>query len=353
MKGTTWKKLTRADLRKFDDIATNAILTAMDAGGVGRMNTNGHVVIRGQNGLTMSVTQNTSMPRVKQNIEADLRRVFPQLSKKKDMTQSAVTPTFTDIELPQATTSNGNRTVNTVTSIQSVSADDKMLPCAAKGCEKEFVTYGARLTHMRTEHFICKWEGIDVEHDDPNYRCDLADGEPYVAASRQGLAGHVNVYHNGHKPWMHRDNSREARVAAAQKGAATRAANRVVDTPTVTAPAVKATAGTTVAEHGASLKPTPAILATKSAEKVAPARNTPAATSDEASKEHRGLPAGEVKHAPTTPAAKLAAIRELLGEDPKVAVLQAKVDELQAKNDELQAHLDLIREALNLDKPKK
>jgi hypothetical protein len=76
-------------------------------------------------------------------------------------------------------------------------------------------------------------------------------------------------------------------------------------------------------------------------EKLAEPRNVGGTTHDKSSEEHRGLPKGEVKHRATTPAAKLAAIRQILGDDPRVAQLQAEVDELKAQ-------LELVAEVLHL-----
>ena len=58
--------------------------------------------------------------------------------------------------------------------------------------------------------------------------------------------------------------------------------------------------------------------------------------------EHRGLPTVAVPHKPTSPAAILAAIRDLLGPDPRVNALERHVGELEAQ-------LSLVREALALD----
>lgn len=232
------------------------------------------------------------------------------------MNQRSAVPTFTDIELPGATVStNGKAT-------QVAPPEPELLPCPARKCEKEFATEGARYAHIRDDHKTCTWEDCNVG---PN-------GTAYVADNKQALAGHVNIHHKGNKPWEHRDNSFKARSAAAHKGAVTKLSRGLVKN----VKSVAVPAGSTVGEHKASLTP-----AKKAAAKPVKKAAVPLRTD---SSEHRDL---------TTPAAKLAAIREVLGEDPRVTALQAEIADLKAKNEELQAHLDLVREALNLDKPKK
>lgn len=334
--GTKWKKLGRGDLTKFDDVATKAVLTAMERGGIGRVSARGHATIRAEGGGTMSVSGNTSAPHAVQNIQADLKRLFPEPAPKDPTMNGDTRPAFTDatFALPQATINGNGR------STMEPDELEKLLPCPAKGCDKEFVTEGARYAHVRDEHATCEWEGPDDEHDDPTYRCDLGpDGTAWVGLGKAAIAGHVAIKHRGNRPWEHRDPNQ--RAASAKKGAATRAKNAATARAKEAGrqQLVAASAGTTVGEHRASLD-------TPSEKKQPKARNDSPANSDTTTREHRGLPQGDVKHRPTTPAAKLAAIRELLGEDPRVAVLQAKVEELQA-------HLDLVREALNLDIPKK
>lgn len=341
--GTKWKKLTRRDLTKFDDVATKAILTAMERGGIGRVSARGHATIRAsESSGTMSISGNTSAPHIVQNIQADLNRLFPEPAPTKDPSMNGdVTPTFTSpadtFELPGATIiSENGRTAD-------VTPDEELLPCLAKGCDKEFVTGGARYAHIRDDHATCEWEGPDAEHDDPSYTCNMApDGTAFVGMGKQSVAGHVNIHHRGNKPWLHRDPS--GYKASARKGAETRAAKlaaeRAKEAGRQQLVAMAAAAATTP-EPQPSLETAPP---TKDAPK---ARNVSAPKADTSTTEHRGLPQGKVTHRPTTPAAQLAAIRAILGDDPKVAKLQAEVDELKA-------HLDLVREALNLNNiPKK
>ncbi len=310
MRGTGWKKLTRNDLVNFDDIATDAVLTAMSLGAIGRITGRGHFNIRGRDRQTMSVTHNTSAPRVQQSIEQDLRRLFPELREKKikesvNMEGELSTTLIPTVKVPEAT----NGSVMT----------EEMLECPVKDCDKEFVTDGALYAHVRDDHATCTETVMpDGTHSDG---CHFGlNGAAYVGMDGRAVAGHVNIQHYGNKPWTKRDNSFEARQKAALKGAATKALK---------------------AKKAATPKPTPVA-------KVMPEQVAVPVTKVAESKEseHRGLPQGDVKHQPTTPAAKLAAIRAILGDDPKVAALQAEVEELRA-------HLDLVREALSLDTPKK
>jgi hypothetical protein len=333
MKGTRWKKLTRGDLTHFDDIGRDAILTAMERGGIGRVSGRGHATIRGAAGGTMSVTRNTN-GRVADNIRSDLQRLFPESTQNgtptKDKGQQMQNDSITDRaeQIYRDPMDDGPTQV-------APPAEDALRPCPAKGCDKEFYSTLALNTHIETDHAVCTWEGPDVEHDNPDYRCDLGpNGVAFVGGGlnpRQSVAGHVNIQHKGNKPWLMRDNDPAARKASAKKGAATRAAKYG-----------------TKAEVEAKPEPEPPITAYKDRDgwhpvpEPAPTPPPVAKVAESKQPEHRGLPTGTVQHKPASPAAKLAAIRAILGDDPKVAALQAEVEELRA-------HLDLVREALSLD----
>lgn len=326
---TTWKKLTRTDISHFDKDAKRIVLTAMRLGGTGRIGNQGHALIRAaDNDETMSVSRKSSVPNRLENMQKDLRRLFPQ----SDLTtadESTATMNHTlstsDPDSTNVLTTNENGVVVTAT------GDEQMIPCPAKGCDKEFVTEGAKLAHIRNYHFTCGWVGADVDHDDPNYRCDHGtDGTAFIGLTKNAVGGHTNVKHLGSRPWEHRDPAK--RSASAQKGAATRAANAAK----AAGRTVKAATPKLVDVHD-----NPAVVA-PNVERVATERS-----------EHRGLPTGDVKHKPLTDAAKLQAIRELLGQDPKVAFLEAANAKLQAKIDELEAQLALVAEVLHLATPVK
>lgn len=324
MRGTPWKKLTRADLQGcFDDIGTKVILTAMDRGGTGRISNRGHATIRHPDGVrTMSVTRDSSSRKAK-NMWGDLQRLFPEepattptsaVNNKENSTmhEDLRRPPFTGIELPAATT--GNDSLLTP-------VEGQLMPCPAKRCEREFATDGALYTHVRDDHATCSWPGCDLG---PN-------GTVFVGDTANAVAGHTNIRHRGNKPWLNRDPSK--RAESAQKAAATKAAKRAQSaTPqpapvSTTAPNGKVPSATTVAE-------------------TRQRQDSARAAESERTVEHRGLPSGTVTHKPMSDRAKLNAIRDLLGEDPRIA-------KLQAENAELRAHLELVREAVGLDDPKR
>jgi hypothetical protein len=138
----TWGTLTRQDLRGFDEDQTKAILYAMDNGGVARLSSNGHCIIRNDQGQTMSVSRSAGGRR-KQNVAADLCRLFGA-------------PTTDPPPRAQAQ-ANGHSDPSRVTT-QGMEADE-VLACPAKGCEVTFVTEGARYTHVTTHHWQCPQEG--------------------------------------------------------------------------------------------------------------------------------------------------------------------------------------------------
>lgn len=196
---TGWKTLTRRDLTTFDTFATDAVLTAMQLGGVGRIGSRGHATIRGRNGSTMSVSRDTSAPNCQGNVMADLRRTFPELRNN--------APNTKDI---------------------SVST---MVVCPAKGCDQTFPTLGAANKHVHDEHYICTWEG-----------CSLGpDGGPFVGRTKQSTAGHINIRHRGNKPWLVNPEKAAAGRAAtfARKQAEKRAANQQVAPVIELTPATK------------------------------------------------------------------------------------------------------------------
>ena len=324
-RGTTWKKLVRKDLTTFDDNATRVVLAAMGQNAVGRITGRGHAFIKAPNGGgTMSVSRDTSAPNCLKNVEADFRRLFgaQQESTTKDEskatmhTDSRYMP-FTDVPYPSANgKKDGEATV--------APSNDLMILCPAKGCEAEFVTEGAKYTHIKKEHFECTHRELPgVSEDKWPASCTFGvDGTAHVAPSAQSLAGHVNVHHLGNKPWEHRDPAK--RSEAARKGAATRARN----------------AGRPVVAEVKRVA-VPVVSVEKRPDGVLVADSTP---------EHRGLPTGDVTHKPATDAAKLREIRKLLGDDP---AKDAEVVKLKARIAELEAQLELVAEVLHLANPAK
>lgn len=153
---TGWRKLTRKDLRTFDEDMTKAILYAMDCGGVGRVSNNGHAILRNNTGQTMSVSRSASGGSRKQNVARDLCRVFGapvEDSKPSSDDSTAVTPP--DLRQP-------------VGPHPAEQADEPKLPCPANGCDETFVTEGARYSHANTQHHVCPEPGCGFASMKPN-----------------------------------------------------------------------------------------------------------------------------------------------------------------------------------------
>lgn len=285
---TGWKKLTRRDITTFDDFATDAVIAAMELGGIGRIQSNGHAKIKGVNGNIITISRDTSGPHIRGNMMTALKRAFPEL--KSDSQEDIVTSASTSPETGQA-----------------------LLGCPAKGCEQEFATPEALQEHVGFSHYTCKWEG-----------CDMGpDGTAFVGKTRMSVAGHINIRHKGNKPWEH--NQQQANA----KRAATVAARKAKEAQE--APVVKL-----VDVHGH-----PAVVAPAMPEQVAV---PPVAGVNVESIGGKGVVMGESVADGNDPdaVAKLALIREILGDDTEVVALKKEVADLKA-------HLALVREAVGLD----
>lgn len=298
---TGWKKLTRKDLATFDTFATDAVLTAMELGGVGKIRTNGHAAIRGENRATMTIARDTSAPHCQGNVLADLKRAFPQLR-----TNGATKEEVTVSSKP--TTDTATRTTT------------EMLDCPAKGCEEKFSSMNRLREHIKeSEHAVCKEEGCDYG---PN-------GGPYISLTWHGVAGHTNVRHKGNQPWL------QNQAKAAVKRAATVKAKRE-------------------AREAAELSPVAEVMSNGQMSPVAEVMSNghvPTATTYpmDVTAPYTGPYASEdtVKAPPAVPSAsdaetKLALIQEILGENPEVARLQKELADVKAL-------LALVREAVGLD----
>lgn len=78
-KSKSYRRMTRADLRDFDDQAIRLILEAMNQGALGRLSSRGHVILRSPSGATCSVPAHMGdNVRTFQNVRAALRRAFPR-----------------------------------------------------------------------------------------------------------------------------------------------------------------------------------------------------------------------------------------------------------------------------------
>lgn len=296
---TGWKKLTTRDLTTFDDFATDAVLTAMQLGGTGRIQTNGHAKIRGANGI-ITISRDSSAPHCRGNIMSDLKRAFPDLktgdSSKKDTT---VTPA---IFSPQNASVQG------------------MLECPAKGCDETFSTLGEANAHVHAEHFICKWV-----HPVTGKPCDMGpDGGPFIGKSRQSIAGHTNIRHLENKPW---EKNREQ--AAANRAATVAARKQKLKDATSVIGLVD------VHGHPAVVTPTPVVDTEGNYTGPLPTMTIHPTVS---SMDAQAVANGNDPDA----TAKLALIREILGDDTEVVALKKEVADLKA-------HLALVREAVGLD----
>lgn len=185
-------RLTRADLRNFDDRSKDLIIRAMEMGAVARITNKGHCIIKAPNGALVTVSGGLSKPnRSRNNTEAEFARAFPNIS----VALAREAPERMKQEVEEALVDRG---------------EDPTLECPAKGCEAVFVTEGARYSHIEKQHYKCKEEGCN-----------------HVAPSPRSLAGHVSIIHRGNKPWEH---------AGAASKAAAEARRAVTPTPTPVAP---------------------------------------------------------------------------------------------------------------------
>lgn len=260
---TDWRTLTKADLKTFDDHQTKAVLYAMDHGGVGRISSKGHAIIRNQQGQTMSVSRSDGGRR-RQAIASDLCRLFG--APVEDEQPRQVPP----------------RSIGTAPSAVARN-DDEPVTCPANGCGYVGATQGAVYSHIeKAGHHRCAAPGCD-----------------FVSRATQGVVAHRRIVHEGHAP---KRGWRKPKVTTTQVAAPTK-------TP---APAAPATSPQPVPDS----KPAPDVV------------NTEAAHYD----------AVEV----------LERVREVLGEDPRIAKLQEQVERLTRERDDALAQLSLVREALHL-----
>lgn len=164
-----WRELRRVDLKGFDRQAQNVVLMAMERGGVGRISNKGHAILRSPSGATMSVSKNTGQGnRGRQNMEANFRACFgalPVIVKARDENEGslALAPDPHPLVPPEG---------------------KGMLECPVPVCEAEFVTEGARYTHVHKEHYPCAEPGCQKVFDTPN----KASGHYNVVHRRAQLA---------------------------------------------------------------------------------------------------------------------------------------------------------------------
>lgn len=75
--GTSYHVLTRAELRGFDEEATELVMTAIGHGCLGRLSSKGHVILRSPTGETTAIPRNMSAQnRTAQNARAAVKRLL-------------------------------------------------------------------------------------------------------------------------------------------------------------------------------------------------------------------------------------------------------------------------------------
>jgi hypothetical protein len=183
--------------------------------------------------------------------------------------------------------------------------DHPMLECPAEWCDAEFVTGGARYTHIQRDHFPCKEPGCDR-----------------VFKEKRSAQGHYNLKH-ADRGQMHKCPVPGCDYEGTGGGLG----------------------GHTRQVH---LKGKPARGRKSQAKPKAKApRNVPQQRSPSDSAKAVQVKASDAE-------TLLARVRELVGvPDPRVAELEARVAELEtalevetARSDELEARLALLKEAL-------
>ena len=159
-----WRRLTRRDLMNFDDVSTDAVLTAMDRGGVGRISSKGHAILRAPGGATMSVSPNSN--KSKQVTAIRVRKLFPETN---DKPQAAPQP-------PPAPN-------NTNQAEATMPKPDKSIACTNPTCDETFATEGALYAHVNSKHVVCP-----------------APGCLYSRDSNRGVVPHHRIVHLGLAP---------------------------------------------------------------------------------------------------------------------------------------------------------
>jgi hypothetical protein len=133
-----FRRLTRVDLKGFSRQSQNLVLMAMERGGVGRVSNRGHAILRSPSGSTMSVSRAFSNNRGMKNCEAQFMRVFGDLPQEDTRGSLALVPDLHPL-VP--------------------SEEHPMLECPVASCPAEFVTEGARYSHVHAKHFPCPEPG--------------------------------------------------------------------------------------------------------------------------------------------------------------------------------------------------
>lgn len=143
---SAYRILNRNDLGGFNEAAIECILAAMARGGTARVSNRGHCIVRAPKGGTMSVSKDpTKNNRGIQNQTADFRRLFGADPWEPVVKEEA------KVEQQETVTPPGHHQRQT----------HPTLACRANGCDKVFVTEGARYTHHQKEHHPCREPGCE------------------------------------------------------------------------------------------------------------------------------------------------------------------------------------------------
>lgn len=160
-----YRRLSRSDLRGFNEDAIRIITAAMNAGGTGRVSNRNHCIIRGPEGRTLSVAMGiTKANRGIQNATAEFRRVFGM--------------EWTEVEKPKE-----KQTAEDLAPAPSLGDPHPTLTCPVKTCDAVFVTEGARYSHIHDKHIVCREPGC-------HFVTDHAPAE----------SGHYRIVHLGEAP---------------------------------------------------------------------------------------------------------------------------------------------------------
>lgn len=210
-----WHRLTRRDLTSFDDHATSTVLAAMERGGVGRISTKGHAILRNpKTGETMGVAPSSN--KSKQVIAIRLRKLFPESDTTPD--ESASTRT-----IPAPREPINNNTHAQVSAQDQAEATEPTLSCTNKRCDAVFVTEGARYSHVNSKHVVCAKPGCLASFDDNRARVAhegiVHEGRKPRAEGKAKAAAAAATIIKEKKPVGFNNMSREERQAAGRKGA--------------------------------------------------------------------------------------------------------------------------------------
>ena len=188
--GNGWHRLTRNDLRGFNEDAIRIILAAMEAGGTARVSRSNHCIIRGPQGGTMSVgMQITKANRGLQNGHAEFKRVFG-----KDVAAVEEETAKTQLEERLA------QTAEDLATTPSFNEPRPTLECPVKTCDAVFVTEGARYDHCQKQHYPCREPGC-----------------PHVSPNPGAETAHYRIVHLGQHP--RRGTGKKQKEAAAKAAA--------------------------------------------------------------------------------------------------------------------------------------